>query len=114
MQGEIREELIDPKYNGLLESIGRYLVNNPGISNDGIQERWAGEEYEDDILDLLSWQFSISPEALEAEFLEGITRFVSKRDSSERRTLLDNLKEDPTSENLRIYWAKKKGVNPKQ
>ena len=114
LQEEIREELIDPKYNGFLESIVRYLVNNPGIRNEEIQERWTGEDYEDDIVELLSWQFSISAEALEAEFVEGINRFVSMRDTSERRTLLDNLKEDPTSENLRIYWAKKKGANPKQ
>tara|TARA_A100001037_G_scaffold219110_1_gene197034 strand:+ start:2781 stop:4517 length:1737 start_codon:yes stop_codon:yes gene_type:complete len=115
--GEIEDsmlnQLVDHRFSGLLEELVRYLVKNPIDDSSQVIAAWKGRPHEDELIRLGAWRHSVPKDVLKSEFLEGVSRFIERRDNSENQNLLETLKESPTSENLRLYWEKKKDTKAK-
>jgi DNA primase len=86
--------------------IVNYVAKNPDIDQSGVVGRWTGHEIQGELLKLLEAPLNMDGSAMEAEFREGIGRFVELARRQERRQLLTRLRSDPSADNLRELVAR--------
>jgi DNA primase len=89
----------------------KYLEQNPEADLPELLGRWIGHELHDDLLRLADRRPDIDDDALVADFVDGVRRYLEQRGRANRRELLAELKRDPSEEKLRRFWSLKQGGN---
>ncbi len=101
---EAVSELVADDYAGVLEDLVRYVLANPTADAPELLGRWVGHPFETELQQLAGRRFGLGADALAEDFTDGVGRYLAQRARAHRRTVLADLKDQPTAENLRRYW----------
>ena len=93
--------------DGVLEDLLSYLRDHPDAETPELLGRWVGQPLEPELRELARATTNQTPEALQAEFAEGLQRYLERRARRGAKARLADLQAQPTAENLRRYWELK-------
>ena len=93
----------------LFRDVVKYLAEHPQADSAQVLGRWSGDRYHDELVRLHGRRSVLSAEAEDAEFADGVARFIAAARRRERRRLVDEMREDPSWEKLSRFWSLKQG-----
>lgn len=102
-----RCELIAQDEGDLFLDIVKYIDENPEADTALLLGRWSGDTAHGELVGLFERRVDLAEGAMQAEFVEGVARYIAGANSALRRRLLAEIKEEPSTEKLKRFWALK-------
>lgn len=102
-----RGELIAQDEGDLFLDIVKYIDENPEADTALLLGRWSGDTAHGELVGLFERRVDLAEGAMQAEFVEGVARYIAGANSALRRRLLAEIKEEPSTEKLKRFWALK-------
>ncbi|MCZ6643045.1 MAG: DNA primase [Gammaproteobacteria bacterium] len=103
-----RRELTILEEGDLFLDVVKYIDENPEADTALLLGRWSGDAAHEELVVLFERQLDLAEGAMQAEFVDGVTRYVARTNSAERRRLLEEMKEEPSTDKLKRFWKLKK------
>ena len=107
---EVRGELSEQPADNLLVELVRYVDQNPDTSAAEILGRWSGTPEHRVLSGLLERPAALPETAMQAEFSEGITRYLELCRRDDRRRVLAEVHQDRSKEKFAEYWSLKRSA----
>jgi DNA primase len=93
----------------LLVEVVRYVDGHPEADAVEILGRWAGTAAHPVLVDLLKAPVALEEHALQGEFTAGVDKLLEAQERSERRRLIEEMRDAPTREKFREFWSLRQG-----
>jgi DNA primase len=108
---EVRSELSEQPGRNLLVQLVRYVDQNPDTETAEILGRWSGTPEHDVLTGLLARPATLHDTAMQAEFSEGVSRYLELCRRADRRQVLAELRQERSKEKFLEYWSLKRGTS---
>jgi len=105
---EKRRELTLLDKGDLFLDVVKYIDKNPEADSALLLGRWSGDAVHEELVVLFERQLDLAEGAMQAEFVDGVGRYLAHINSAERRRLLEEMKEAPSTDKLKRFWTLKK------
>jgi DNA primase len=105
---DARRELSERPGEDLLAEVVRYLDQNPDADTAEILGRWSGTAEHRTLAELLTRPITLPEPAMQAEFADGIARFLALRRRAHRQSKLAEVRQEPSREKFVEYWSLKR------
>ena len=91
-----------------------YIDKNPDVDLSEILGRWSGTADHATLLALLDQPAALAEGALQAEFSEGVDRYLGLRSRADRQKLLAEVRKEPSREKFAAFWTAKRAAAPRR
>ncbi len=112
LPASMRAALLKQDHADLFLEIVRYIDNNPEADTAEILGRWSGTADHRILSTLVAQPVALADGALQAEFTDGVERYLQLRDRADRQKLLAEVREDPSREKFEAFWSAKRAAGP--
>ena len=103
----LRERLKAYEGADLLVDVLGYLIDEPGSGVEEVLAHWAGEPAYDDLVRFAERPREMPDAMVAQEFADGLAHFLAQSERATHQALLQQVKEDPSRENLLRYLSLK-------
>jgi DNA primase len=108
---EARCELSELPARNLLVQLVRFIDQNPDAETAELLGRWSGTPEHNVLTGLLARPATLHDTAMQAEFSEGVDRYLELARRADRRRVLDELRQERSTEKFLEYWSLKRGAS---
>lgn len=89
---------------GAFGAVAAYLAENPDVDTAALLGRFMGDDAYAELARIAAAPSLLSAAALASEFAEGAQRFLGECDQHARASLLNDVRESASAEDLRRWW----------
>jgi hypothetical protein len=94
----------------LFLEVVKYIAENPSADTAEILGRWSGTGDQQALLALLEQSAPLAVTAVQAEFADGVSRYLALRSQADRRRLLAEVRQDPSREKFQAFWSARRSA----
>ena len=96
----------------LFLEIVNYIDEKPDADVTEILGRWSGTADHPTLLALLDQPAALAEGALQAEFSDGVDRYLGLRSRADRQKMLAEVRKEPSREKFAAFWTAKSAAGP--
>ncbi len=107
-----RKDALQEQESGtdLFLDIVKYIDNNPDVDLAEILGRWSGTADHSTLVALLGQPAGLAEGALQAEFTDGVDRYLQLSGRADRQKLLAEVRKEPSREKFEAFWTAKRAA----
>mgnify|MGYP001814712732 CR=1 FL=1 len=94
----------------LFLDIVNYIDNNPDVGVAEILGRWSGTADHSTLVALLDQPVGLAEGAMQAEFTDGVDRYLQLSSRADRQKLLAEMRKEPSREKFEAFWTAKRAA----